>query len=226
MWAYFPKGSMFIILNTDYATLSFSFLSLSVCNFCVLFFVLVCLAGRGTCSHTPAVCRVAGPRRTGRPFRLPAVHQLSQGEEERWRATNGTLQVTHKYTQTHTQGILKLPARPAPSSPLNLMPCLFWITFAALGLGGQVFWSPWKRRWVSWTRVSQCPHWTLSKHWEINEPWWFRPRYRDRTRICTLWLFSASLTSLFYDFIIMIICIWRDFLAAFCFSVFSLAVGL
>lgn len=83
MWAYFPKGSMFIILNTDYATLSFSFLSLSVCHLCVLFFVLVCLAGRGTCSHTPAVCRVAGPRRTGRPFRLPAVHQLGQGEEER-----------------------------------------------------------------------------------------------------------------------------------------------
>lgn len=58
MWAYFPKGSMFIILNTDYATLSFSFLSLSVCHLCVLFFCTRVFSWeRNVQSHTCSMSR-------------------------------------------------------------------------------------------------------------------------------------------------------------------------
>lgn len=137
----------------------------------------VCLARRGTCSHTPSVCRMAGPWRTRWPFRLPVVRQLGQGEKERWRATNGALQVTHTYSSLYSNWTLL--TRTVLALPIPLMPCLFWITVSALGLDGQVFWSPWKRLWLCWIRVSRCSHWTLSKHWEISELWWFRPRYRE-----------------------------------------------
>lgn len=147
-----------------------------LCNALFFCFVRVCvLAGWGACGHTSAVRRVAGPRRTRWPLRLPAVHHLDQGEEERWRATNGTLQVTHSHTYTllikHCQHVLHLT--------LLYTWCLFWLTLPALGLDGQVFWSPWKRRLLCWTRVGRCSRWSLSKHWEISEPWWFRPRYRE-----------------------------------------------
>lgn len=95
------------------------------------------------------------------------------------------------------------------------MLCLFWIALSALGLDGQVSWSPWKRCWLWWKRVGRCSRWTLSKHWEISEPWWFRPRYRETEQRFMLKgsaciyqmmqrIFSSFLNSLFY-----FIALWR-----------------
>lgn len=66
-----------------------------LCNLTLYtFFLFVSSAGRGTRCHTPAVRGVAGSRRSRRPVRLPALRQLSEGEEERRRGANGALQVT------------------------------------------------------------------------------------------------------------------------------------
>lgn len=70
--------------------------------FCVFLFTCVGEAEWGARSYPPAVCGMAGPRCTWWPLRFPDVHQLSKREEERWRAINGTLQVTHTHTHTDT----------------------------------------------------------------------------------------------------------------------------
>lgn len=128
----FPKGHVFIVLNTAYAVPSFSWI---ICPCCVCVRACV-LAGWGTCSDTSAVCRVARPWRSGWSFRLPAVHHLYQGEEERWRATNGSLQVTHTHThiEIHTVWINTVSMF---NLPLLYILCLNYLP--VLGLDGQVF---------------------------------------------------------------------------------------
>lgn len=82
----------------------------TTCSLCLCVFLFTCVgeAEWGARSYPPAVCGMAGPRCTWWPLRFPDVHQLSKREEERWRAINGTLQVTHTHTHTPIQPLYTL----------------------------------------------------------------------------------------------------------------------